>query len=54
MSSDQVYKDEREREDKERRKNERRERQRRIRGIDKSEMEKLTEEQKIELFGGQP
>lgn len=54
MSSDQTYKDERERAERERRKQERRDRQRRIRGIDKNEMDKLTEEEKIELFGGQP
>lgn len=47
MSSDQTYKLERERAEKDRR-----ERQRRRRGEDKSEMDKLTEEEKIELFGG--
>ena len=42
--------------DKERRERERRERQRRIHGkeLRKSAMDKLTEDEKIELFGGNP
>lgn len=54
MSSDQTYKDEWERAEKERRQRDRRERQRRRRGEDKDAMTQLTEDEKIELFGGKP
>lgn len=53
MSSDQTYKDERERADKDRRDKDRRERQRRRRGEEKDAMKELSEDEKIELFGGQ-